>query len=67
MVKARIERLGELVLIETEYGQKAVVPADSLCDLIARYRIEIVNEEVKCERIETGVSRYDFRIDYEED
>jgi len=65
-VKARIERVGELVILETEFGQKAVVPQDTLCDLIARYRLEIVNEAVKCERVETGVSKYDFEIDYEE-
>jgi len=55
MVKAWIRRRGDLVLVETESGQKAVVPLGSLCSLIARFRLEIVNEEVKCERYRTGV------------
>ena len=66
-VKARIQRFGELILVETEYGQKAVVPADTLCDLIARYKLEIVNEEVRCERIEVGGRKYDFEVDTSED
>jgi len=55
MVKAWIRRVGDLVLVETETGQKAVVPAGSLCSLIARFRLQIVNEEVRCEQYRTGV------------
>ncbi len=56
MVQAWIKRVGEgLVIVETEYGQRAVVPETSLCDLLARYRLEVVNEEVRCERIEVRV------------
>lgn len=56
MVRAWIKRVGEgLVVVETEYGQKAVVPDVSLCDLLTRYKLEVVNENVKCERIEVRV------------
>ena len=55
MVKAWIYRQGDLVLVETESGQKAVVPSSSLCNLIVRFRLEIVNEEIRCERYRSGV------------
>ncbi len=56
MVRAWIKRVGGgLVIVETEYGQKAVVPDVSLCDLLARYKLEVVNEDIKCERIEVRV------------
>ncbi len=54
MPKAWISRKGSLVFVKTEYGQRAVVPADSLCDLIIRFRLEIVNEEIHCERAVSG-------------
>jgi len=62
LVKAWIERTSDgLVIVTTEFNQKAVVPESSLCDLLARYHLEVVNEEVRCERIEVkagGAERY---------
>ena len=51
MPKATIKRVGKLAIVETEYGQKAVVPIDSLCELIINFDITIVNEDIKCERV----------------
>ncbi|MCE4619964.1 MAG: hypothetical protein F7C33_02970 [Desulfurococcales archaeon] len=51
MPKAVLKREGKLAVIETEYGQKAVVPIESLCDLIIRFNITIVNEEIHCEKL----------------
>ncbi len=49
-VKAKATRVGpNLILVETEYGQKCVVPEQSLCELVARYGLEIVEgETIKC-------------------
>ncbi len=54
MPKATIRRVGKLAIIETEYGQKAVVPVESICDLIIRFNITIINEDLKCERVTSG-------------
>ena len=51
MPKAVLHRRGKLAIIETEYGQKAVVPIDSICDLIIRFNITITNEKIHCEKI----------------
>lgn len=51
MPRAVVRRVGKLAIVETEYGQKAVVPLDSLCELIINFNLIITNEEVKCERI----------------
>ena len=51
MPRAWVKRVGKLAIIETEYGQKAVVPVDSLCDLVINHNIIIVNEDIKCEKI----------------
>ncbi|MCE4618986.1 MAG: hypothetical protein F7C82_06990 [Desulfurococcales archaeon] len=51
MPKATIKKVGKLAIVETEYGQKAVVPIDSLCELIINFNITIVNEDIKCERV----------------
>jgi len=53
MVKARARRVGNLVILETELGQKAIVPWDSLCDLARKLdlTIEIDGVEVKCENL----------------
>ncbi len=40
-MRARVIRRGGLAFIETELGQKAVVPWDTLCDIIARYGLEV--------------------------
>ena len=49
-VKAKIKRVSDnLVLLETEYGQKCIIPDYTLCDFINRYNIEIDgNHLVKC-------------------
>ena len=54
MPKAVLKKVGKLAIIETEYGQKAVIPFESICDLIIRFNITIINEDVKCERITSG-------------
>ncbi len=50
-VKAKASRVGpNLILIETELGQKCVVPEHSLCELLTRYNIEIIEgTKVKCD------------------
>ncbi|MGC9210197.1 MAG: hypothetical protein ACP5FT_02900 [Acidilobus sp.] len=40
-LKARVEKRGNLAFIVTELGQKAVVPWDTLCNIIARYGLEV--------------------------
>ena len=50
-VKAKASRVGpNLVLIETELGQKCVIPEHSLCDFLLRYDIEVTEGvKVKCD------------------
>ncbi|BAN90484.1 hypothetical protein [Aeropyrum camini] len=46
-MKARLRRLtGNLVLVETELGQKCVVPESELCSLAERFGLDI--EGVEC-------------------
>ncbi len=49
-VKARIkDRIGDLLLIETERGQISVVPAVSLCDFLSKVNIVLEDPLVeKC-------------------
>ena len=54
MPRATIKRVGKLAIIETEYGQRAVVPIDTICDLIINHNIIIINEEIHCERVGKG-------------
>ena len=57
MPKAILKKVGKLAIIETEYGQKAVIPLESVCDLIIRFNIMITNDNIKCEKITSkGVS-----------
>jgi len=53
MVKARARRVGNLAILETELGQKAIVPWDSLCDLARKLdlTVEVNGVEVKCENL----------------
>jgi len=44
-----VEERGDLAVIETELGQKAVIPRDKLCELAIRYDIEFININIKCE------------------
>ena len=54
MPRAMIRRVGKLAIIETEYGQRAVVPVDTLCDLIINHNIIIINEDIRCEKVGKG-------------
>ena len=56
-IKARVEERGDLVIVETEIGQKAVIPRDKLCELAARFNIEYINIDIKCEGA-TGGERF---------
>ncbi len=48
-VKARIkERIGDLLLIETEKGQISVIPAVSLCNFLSK--VNIVLEDPLAEK-----------------
>ncbi len=45
MIKARVEVKGDLAFITTEYGQKAAIPLDSLCDFVKRANMIIENSD----------------------
>ena len=47
MVRARVERRGDLAFIVTEHGQRAVVPWDSLCRSAAKLGLELENVDCK--------------------
>ena len=52
-VKARVkERIGDLLLIETERGQISVIPAASLCDFLSK--VNVVLEDPLAERCAGG-------------
>ncbi len=53
-VKARVTEKGDLVIVETELGQKAVVPRDKLCELATRFNIEYENIKLECEKAVAG-------------
>lgn len=40
-MRAKVVKRGGLAFIETELGQKAVVPWDTLCDIIARFGLNV--------------------------
>ncbi|NAZ31332.1 MAG: hypothetical protein GU352_01275 [Acidilobus sp.] len=40
-MRARIVKRGNLAYIETELGQKAVVPWDTLCNFLVRFNINV--------------------------
>ncbi len=40
-MRAKVVRRGGLAFVETELGQKAVVPWDALCDIILRYGLNV--------------------------
>ena len=48
-IRAHAEDKGELVIITTEHGQKAVIPKDKLCELTFRYNIQIENIKLNCQ------------------
>jgi len=59
-LRARIIKRGNLAYIETELGQKAVVPWDTLCNFLVRYNINVREveggEPPKCITSQTAMS-----------
>jgi hypothetical protein len=57
MVRAKATRRGHIAFLETELGQKAVVPWDELCNIarMLRLRIEVEGVELKCEDVRTHI------------
>ena len=57
MVRAKATRRGHIAFLETELGQKAVVPWDELCNIakMLRLRIEVEGVELKCDDIKTHI------------
>lgn len=55
-VKARVRIVGGLAFVETELGERAVVPLSSLCKLLARFGIEVTEgDKIECpEVVEVG-------------
>ncbi|MCE4628127.1 MAG: hypothetical protein F7C34_03140 [Desulfurococcales archaeon] len=53
-IKARVTEKGDLVVVETELGQKAVVPRDKLCELAIRFNLEYENIKLECEKAVAG-------------
>ncbi len=60
MVKAKIIDKGELVVVITELGQKAVVPKDKLCELIQRFNLELVDYSIECRIRRVGGDLVEF-------
>jgi hypothetical protein len=59
-LRARIVKRGNLAYIETELGQRAVVPWDALCNFLVRFNINVRNVEggelPKCITPQTTIS-----------
>ncbi len=55
-LKAKVKIMGVLAFVETELGERAVVPVSSLCSMLRRFRLEVVDgDRVECpETIEIG-------------
>jgi hypothetical protein len=53
MIKARAWRRGYIAFLETELGQKAVVPWDELCSVVRKLKlkIEVEGVELRCEEV----------------
>ncbi|MEM0490974.1 MAG: hypothetical protein QXO93_02060 [Acidilobaceae archaeon] len=47
MVKAKVKRRQQLAIIETEIGQRAVIPLDALCDFARKLNLILVAEDGK--------------------
>ncbi len=58
MIKARIIDKGELVVVETELGQKAIIPKDKLCEFTQRFNLKLENYQIEC-RIKRVGGEYD--------
>ncbi len=46
MVKAQVKIRDRLAYVETELGQKAVVPVDTLCSLLKSLNLEPENPDI---------------------
>lgn len=57
MPKATIKKAGKLAIVETEYGQRAVVPIESLCDLVINFDLIITNYDINCEGVGKRVKK----------
>jgi hypothetical protein len=59
-LRARIIKRGNLAYIETELGQRAVVPWDALCNFLVRFNINVREVEggelPKCMTPQTTIS-----------
>ncbi|ESQ24612.1 hypothetical protein DDW02_00895 [Acidilobus sp. SCGC AC-742_M05] len=59
-MRARIIKRGNLAYIETELGQRAVVPWDALCNFLVRFNINVREVEggelPKCMTPQTTIS-----------
>jgi len=59
-LRARIIKRGNLAYIETELGQRAVVPWDALCNFLVRFNINVREVEggelPKCITPQTTIS-----------
>ncbi len=67
-MKAKITRKGNLAFIETEAGQKAVVPWDNICNIIRRFGLipEIVGDEkLDCVNSVSKESEVDIDVESE--
>jgi hypothetical protein len=65
-MKAKITRNGRLAYIETETGQKAVVPWENICNIIKRFGliVEVIgNEKLDC--INDSVKEGEVELDVE--
>lgn len=53
MIKAKARRYGNLAFLETELGQKAIVPWDKLCEVARKLNliIEVDGMELKCREL----------------
>ncbi|MCE4620917.1 MAG: hypothetical protein F7B95_00570 [Desulfurococcales archaeon] len=49
--KIKVRLLGNLALIETETGGMAVVPLHSVCSLIRRLNLEVIEGDIKCPEV----------------
>ena len=68
-MKAKITRNGRLAYIETETGQKAVVPWDNICNIIKRFGFiaEITgNEKLDCINNIAKEGEVEFDVESEE-
>jgi hypothetical protein len=63
-IKAKVDYRGELAVVETELGQRAVIPKDKLCELAARFNLEYININIDCKSTSETGERY-LEIEYE--